>query len=96
MGIRLIHLAVRGLAFLLIAVLIGDTTDSVTHGYPRKRFETPFELKQRLDEKVPLTEPQLELITEAYALTRYGSEVPDETQLAQIRVLWTELDRKWT
>ncbi len=65
-------------------------------GYPRRRFETPYEFKQRLDEKVPLTEPQLELITEAYAFTRYGGEVPDEAQLAQIRAHWVELDRKWT
>ena len=66
------------------------------HGYPRRRFETPFEFKQRLDEKVPLTEPQLELITEVYASTRYGGEIPDEAQLAQIRTNWVELDRKWT
>jgi hypothetical protein len=64
-------------------------------GYPRRRFETPYEFKQRLDEKVPLTEPQLELITEAYALTRYGGEAPDEAELAQIRSQWIELDRKW-
>jgi len=66
------------------------------HGYPRKRFETPFELKQRIDEKVLLAEPHLELITEAYAFTRYSGEVPDEAQLAQIRENWAELDRKWT
>jgi Domain of unknown function (DUF4129) len=66
------------------------------HGYPRKRFETAYELKQRIDEKVPLTEPHLDLITEAYVFTRYGGEVPDDAQLAQIRVNWTELDRKWT
>lgn len=66
------------------------------HGYPRKRFETAYELKQRIDEKVPLTEPHLELITEAYAFTRYSGEVPDDAQLAQIRENWAELDRKWT
>lgn len=66
------------------------------HGYPRKRFETPFELKQRIDEKVSLTEPHLELITEAYVFTRYGGEAPDDAQLEQIRLNWTELDRKWT
>ena len=66
------------------------------HGYQRKRFETPYEFNQRLDEKVPLTEPQLEMITEAYAFTRYGGDVPDEAQLAQIRTNWVELDRKWT
>ena len=66
------------------------------HGYPRKRFETAYELKQRIDEKVPLTEPHLELITEAYAFTRYSGEMPDEAELAQIRENWAELDRKWT
>jgi Domain of unknown function (DUF4129) len=66
------------------------------HGFPRKRFETPYEFKQRLDEKVPLAEPQLEMITEAYAFTRYGGDVPDEAQLAQIHTNWLELDRKWT
>lgn len=65
-------------------------------GYPRKRFETPYEFKQRLDEKVPLTEPQLERITEAYAFTRYGGEALDEAELSQIRMHWAELDRKWT
>jgi len=66
------------------------------HGYPRKRFETPYEFKQRLDEKVPLAEPQLEVITEAYAFARYGGDVPGEAQLAQVRSNWVELDQKWT
>jgi Domain of unknown function (DUF4129) len=65
-------------------------------GYPRKRFETPYEFKQRIDEKVPLTEPQLEVITEAYAFTRYGGDVPDEAQLELVRSKWAELDQKWT
>ncbi len=65
-------------------------------GYPRKRFETPYEFKQRLDEKIPLAEPQLEIITEAYAFTRYSGDVPDEAQLAQVRSNWVELDQKWT
>jgi hypothetical protein len=64
-------------------------------GYPRKRFETPYEFKQRLDEKVPVAEPQLELITQAYALTRYGGEVPDEAQLDLVRKKWVELDQNW-
>lgn len=66
------------------------------HGYSRRKYETPYELQQRLDEKVPLTEPQLERITEAYAFTRYGGEAPDEAQLAQMRTNWIELERKWT
>ena len=65
-------------------------------GFPRKRFETPYEFKQRLDEKVPLAEPQLEIITEAYALTRYGGDVPDDAQLERVRGEWVELDQKWS
>ncbi len=68
---------------------------AASHGYSRKKFETPHELKQRLDEKVPLAEPQLEVITEAYALTRYGGDVPDEAQLELVRGMWAELDHKW-
>ncbi len=65
-------------------------------GYARKKDETPYEFKQRLDEKVPLTEPQLEVITEAYALTRYGGNVPDEAEVAHVRGVWTELNQKWS
>lgn len=64
-------------------------------GYSRRKYETPHEFKQRLDEKVPLVEPQLEAITEVYALTRYGESVPDETQLDYVRGMWAELDQKW-
>jgi hypothetical protein len=64
-------------------------------GFPRKRFETPNEFKHRLEEKVPVTEPQLEMITEAYTLTRYGGEVLDEAQLMQVHRTWVELDQKW-
>ncbi len=64
-------------------------------GYSRKRFETPNEFKQRLDEKVPLAEPQLEVITQAYTLTRYGGDVPDEAHLELVRRKWAELDQKW-
>ncbi len=65
-------------------------------GYARKKDETPYEFRQRLDERVPLTEPQLEAITESYALTRYGGNVPDEAEVAHIRGAWTELDQKWS
>lgn len=64
-------------------------------GYPRKRDETPYEFRQRLDQKLPQIEPQLEVITEAYALTRYAGAVPDEAEVAQVRGAWTELDQKW-
>jgi hypothetical protein len=65
-------------------------------GYGRKKDETPYEFKQRLDDKVPLAEPQLEVITEAYALTRYGGNVPDEAEVARVRGVWAQLDQKWS
>lgn len=66
-----------------------------THGNTRKRDETPYEFQQRLDERKPELEPQLGQITEAYALTRYGGEVPNERELDIMRNLWKELDQKW-
>src|SRR5437667_12464299 len=33
------------------------------HVYQRKRFETHYEFNQQLDEKVPLTETQLQMMT---------------------------------
>src|SRR5260221_2721588 len=68
---------------------------AANRGYSRRRHETPYELKQRIDEKVSLVEPQLEVITEAYALTRYGASAPDEAQLEVVRNNWVELDQKW-
>lgn len=65
-------------------------------GYARKKDETPYEFQQRLDEKVPLAEPHLAMITEAYTATRYGDIVPDEADVARIRNSWTELEQKWS
>lgn len=65
------------------------------HGYPRKKHETPYEFQQRLDEQVPLAEPQLEEITSSYAATRYGGVVPDEAEVAHVRKVWNELHQKW-
>lgn len=68
---------------------------AASRGYPRKKDETPYEFQQRLDEQVPVAEPQLEVITEAYALTRYGGSVPDEAEVAHVRRVWSELEQKW-
>jgi len=64
-------------------------------GYERKKDETPFEFRQRLDEKTPLAEPRLETITEAYALTRYGEVEPDASEVARIQGTWAEVEQKW-
>lgn len=64
-------------------------------GHIRKRDETPHEFQRRLDAHEPENEPQLGLLTEAYALTRYGGAVPNEGELATIRRFWNELEQKW-
>lgn len=68
---------------------------AATRGHMRRRDETPHEFQQRLDKQTPELEPQLGLITEAYALTRYGGMAPNERELHTIRAFWNELDQKW-
>lgn len=65
------------------------------HGYPRSKNETPYEFQQRLDEKTPLAEPQLVVVTDAYTATRYGGKVPDDAEVTQVRQQWTTLEQKW-
>lgn len=68
---------------------------AASRGQLRKRDETPHEFQARLDRREPENEPQLGLLTEAYALTRYGGGVPNEHELAIIRQGWNELEQKW-
>lgn len=68
---------------------------AATRGHARKRDETPHEFRQRLDMHEPQNEPQLGLLTEVYALTRYGGMVPDERELEMVHHTWSELEQKW-
>ena len=68
---------------------------AATRGYARKKDETPGELRQRLDEKAPVVEPQLEAITEAYTMVRYGENLPNADDVAYVHGKWGELDQKW-
>ncbi|MGH2493394.1 MAG: DUF4129 domain-containing protein [Ktedonobacteraceae bacterium] len=68
---------------------------ATARGYARKKDETPEELRQRLDEKTPLVEPQLEAITEAYTMVRYGESLPNAGDVAYVQGQWSELDQKW-
>ncbi len=68
---------------------------AAARGYARKKDETPDELRQRLDEKTPLVEPQLEAITEAYTMVRYGESLPNASDVAYMQGKWNELDQKW-
>jgi len=68
---------------------------AAARGYPRRKDETPYEFRQRLDEKTPLAEPQLTVVTEAYTATRYGAIVPGEAAVAHIQQEWAALEQKW-
>jgi hypothetical protein len=64
-------------------------------GYTRKRDETPLEFRERLNEHVPLLEPQLETITEAYSSVRYGGGHPSPEEVTFVQGQWHTLDQKW-
>ena len=68
---------------------------AAARGYARKKDETPGELRQRLDERAPVVEPQLEAITEAYTMVRYGDSLPNADDVASVLGKWSELDQKW-
>jgi len=70
---------------------------AASRGYPRKKNETPYEFRQRLDEQTPLAiaEPQLAVVTEAYTTTRYSGIVPGEAEVDRVRSEWAELEQKW-
>lgn len=68
---------------------------AASRGYSRRKYETPQEFRQRLDEKAPVVEPQLASITEAYTITRYGGDSLDEDEVERVRKVWGELESKW-
>lgn len=84
-------LAARSIREIYRAVL----KKAANRGYPRKKYETPLELRQRLDEGVPPVEPQLESITEAYSMVRYGDSQPNVDDVIFVQGQWRELDQKW-
>jgi Domain of unknown function (DUF4129) len=68
---------------------------AASRGYPRKRHETPYEFQDRLNEHLPQSEPELGLVTEAYAATRYGEVVPNEGEVMSIKQTWQHLQKKF-
>lgn len=64
-------------------------------GYPRMKHETPYEFRERLDEKTPLAQPAIAVVTEAYTAVRYGDTAPDETEVARVQREWATLAQKW-
>lgn len=63
-------------------------------GYGRRREETPYEFKERLQQKIPQGDFVLDHLTRAYSELRYGDHVPDEMEVAGVRKDWEDLQRK--
>ena len=63
-------------------------------GYPREKNETPYELRLRLHAPLPLTEPELGTMTDAYTAIRYGRAVPNEAEVAHVQQVWSQLRQK--
>lgn len=69
---------------------------AANRGYPRRKDETPYEFRERLNTKTPLADSHLAVVTEVYNATRYGGHVPDEEELGRIRGEWKGLEQKWS
>lgn len=63
-------------------------------GYPRKKDETPYEFRLRLRARLPLTEPELGTMTDAYTAIRYGRAVPSDAEVAYVQQTWSQLRQK--
>ena len=63
-------------------------------GYPREKNETPYEFRLRLHARLPLTEPELGTMTDAYTAIRYGRAVPNEAEVAHVQQVWSQLRQK--
>ena len=63
-------------------------------GYGRRREETPYEFKERLQQEIPQGELELDNLTKAYSDLRYGEGVPDEEEVARVQVDWATLQSK--
>jgi hypothetical protein len=63
-------------------------------GYPRKKDETPYEFRKRLRARLPLTEPELGIMTDAYTAIRYGRAVPSDADVASVQQTWSQLRQK--
>jgi Domain of unknown function (DUF4129) len=69
---------------------------AANQGYPRTKYETPYEFQMRLNEHLPQVEPELGVVTEAYMEIRYGEVVPDVGEVVQAQRAWVNLQKKYT
>ena len=64
------------------------------HGFMHQRYETPYELKQRLQQPFTLLMPEIQAVTEIYTTVRYGQDQPTEAEVERMQQNWASLQRK--
>jgi uncharacterized protein DUF4129 len=69
---------------------------AANQGYPRTKYETPYEFQMRLHEHLPQVEPELGAVTEAYTEIRYGEIVPEVSKVVHVQRAWVNLQQKHT
>lgn len=65
-------------------------------GYPRHPDETPQEFQQRLYQQEPQLNPELNRLTSAYTLVRYGGIIPRVDEISSVQDSWHTLNARWT
>jgi hypothetical protein len=63
-------------------------------GYPRPKSQTPNEYEYVLGGVIPENQEDLDFITREYVNARYGSELPTEIEVSQLKQKWQELKKK--
>ena len=60
-------------------------------GYPRGIAQTPHEYLSNLVDLLPSARRDLELITQYYVTARYGTSLPNEYELSQLKESWYKI-----
>lgn len=58
------------------------------YGYPRTRPQTPYEYQATLKRAFPEAPGEIETMTEAYVVARYGPVSPSETVISRVNQAW--------
>jgi hypothetical protein len=67
---------------------------AASRGFTRQRNETPYELRQRLQQPFTLLVPEIQTVTEIYSTARYGQDQPTETEVERMQQNWDSLQQK--
>lgn len=67
---------------------------AASHGFTRQRNETPYELKQRLNQPFALLVPEIQTVTEIYTTARYSQDQPTEAEVERMQQTWDSLQQK--